>query len=135
MSKVYFRVGIACLLVLVFAAGCSKKDDSAPINDTSTTVQANPPGPVGGAPQSGGSASSGAATSAAPDLTVLKVKNALVTNKEKLGIEHLQVDSAGSTITIKGSVKNEHLKALADSVAKPVAGGKAIKNELTVSGG
>lgn len=120
MRRLIVGLSIACLLASLLVAGCPKKEQptSAPM----------PPGPSNVT-----SAPAPAPKSSPADLAALKVKNALVTNKEKLGIENLQVDAAGNVLTIRGSVKDAHLKALAGKLAAPVAGGMTIKNELQVS--
>lgn len=124
MRKSIVGLSIICLLALALVAGCGKKE--AP---TTTNM---PPGPSAMAPATTPAPPAPAAKSSPADLAALKIKNALATNKEKLGVQNLQVDASGNVVTIRGNVKDEHLKALADKVAASVAGGVTVKNELQV---
>jgi len=118
----------ACLLALVGVIGCGKKDDTS----VTPTGAPAPPGPSGPSAGPGSSAPSGA-TQSPGDLAVLKVKNALVTNKEKLGIQNMSVTHSAGTITLRGSVKSEHLKNLAGQIAAPVAAGMKVDNQINVA--
>lgn len=125
MRKLMVGFSLICLLAAVLMAGCGKKEEPKTTN--------MPPGPSQVAPATTPAPTVTATKSSPADVAALKVKNALATNKEKLGIANLQVEASGNVLTLRGSVKDEHMKALADKVAASVAGGVTIKNELQVS--
>ena len=69
-------------------------------------------------------------------------KNAALTGKVKTALANdvglktliINVDSEGSTVTLKGSVDDADTKSRAEQVAKKVEGVKSVKNELKVKG-
>ena len=69
-------------------------------------------------------------------------KNAALTSKVKTALANdvglktlvINVDSEGSTVTLKGTVDNADTKSRAEQVAKKVEGVKAVKNELRIKG-
>jgi hyperosmotically inducible periplasmic protein len=69
-------------------------------------------------------------------------KNAALTGKVKSALANdvglktlvINVDSEGSTVTLKGTVDNADTKSRAEQVAKKVEGVKSVKNELKVKG-
>jgi hyperosmotically inducible protein len=70
-------------------------------------------------------------------------KNALLTGKVKAALAadvglktwDIDVDSAGTTVTLNGVVDSEATKKRAESVARGVEGVATVKNNLTVKGG
>ena len=66
-------------------------------------------------------------------MAVLKVKNALATQQQRLQIKDLKVVAKGNVITLRGVAKNEYVKNQAGNVAGPQTGGLPFSNELTVS--
>ena len=63
-----------------------------------------------------------------------KVKSALA-NDVGLKTLTINVDSEGSTVTLKGTVDSADTKSRAEQVAKKVTGVKTVKNELRLKGG
>jgi len=122
-----------CAILAVSLAGCTNKQDEAP-------VSAPPGGPPMGAGPTGGppGAPPGAAPTAAkppgesgPDAVLnSKVKNALMTGK--VDVSHVTVASKDGTVTLTGSVPAAGQKALAEKAAKQVTGVTAVKDSLTV---
>jgi hyperosmotically inducible protein len=70
-------------------------------------------------------------------------KNAALTGKVKSALANdvglktlvINVDSEGSTVTLKGTVDNADTRSRAEQVAKKVEGVKSVKNELRLKGG
>ena len=70
-------------------------------------------------------------------------KNAMLTGKVKAALAadvglktwDIDVDSAGTTVTLNGVVDSEATKKRAESVARGVQGVATVKNNLTVKGG
>jgi osmotically-inducible protein OsmY len=85
------------------------------------------------------SSGSGSATSEVKQ----DAKNAALTGKVKsalaadVGLRTLKidVDSAGSVVTLKGQVDNADTKRRAEEVARKVEGVTSVRNQLTVKGG
>ena len=61
-----------------------------------------------------------------------KVKSALAADVGLKTLTGINVDSAGSTVTLKGSVDTAANKSRAEQVARGVEGVSSVKNELTV---
>jgi len=115
-------------------SGCRAKDQTA----TSPPVgpSGGPPGPTAGGPPPGGTATEpgrGVGQMSGDAVLTGKVKNALMVSKVDTG--KLNVDSANGVVTLKGSVPTASQKAMAEKVAKQVAGVSSVKNSLTVGGG
>jgi hyperosmotically inducible periplasmic protein len=70
-------------------------------------------------------------------------KNAMLTGKVKAALAadvglntwDIDVDSAGTTVTLNGVVDSESTKKRAESVVRGVDGVATVKNNLTVKGG
>lgn len=63
-----------------------------------------------------------------------KVKSALM-SAEGVDSEHINVDTVGKTVTLKGSVDTDAAKMKAEQIAKDQAGSDyTVVNELTVGG-
>jgi osmotically-inducible protein OsmY len=62
-------------------------------------------------------------------MTTLNVKLTLL---DKLGIDslHVEVDSDGGAVTLKGTVDKRETKELAETVARSVTGVKRVKNDV-----
>ena len=61
-----------------------------------------------------------------------KVKSALAADVGLKTLTGINVDSAGSIVTLKGSVDTAANKSRAEQVARGVEGVSSVKNELTV---
>jgi hyperosmotically inducible periplasmic protein len=63
-----------------------------------------------------------------------KVKSALAAD---VGLKtmSINVDSAGSVVTLKGQVDNAETKRRAEEVVRKVEGVTSVRNELTIKGG
>jgi osmotically-inducible protein OsmY len=61
-----------------------------------------------------------------------KVKSALAADVGLKTLTGINVDSAGSVVTLKGSVDTAANKSRAEQVARGVEGVSSVKNELTV---
>ena len=61
-----------------------------------------------------------------------KVKSALAADVGLKTLTGINVDSDGSTVTLKGSVDTAANKSRAEQVARGVSGVGSVKNELTV---
>jgi osmotically-inducible protein OsmY len=84
-------------------------------------------------------ATSGGATSEISQYTkesvlTTKVKTALAADVS-LKTLIINVDSAGSVVTLKGTVDNADMKKKAEAVARGVEGVSSVHNELTVKSG
>ena len=84
--------------------------------------------------QTGGSASTEVKQDAKNAALTGKVKTALAAD---VGLKTLKidVDSAGSVVTLKGTVDNADTRRRAEEVARRVEGVSSVRNELTVRGG
>jgi hyperosmotically inducible periplasmic protein len=84
-------------------------------------------------PASGGQ-TSGIKQDAKDSALTGKVKSALAAD---VGLKTLKinVDSAGSVVTLKGQVDNAETKRRAEEVVRKVEGVTSVRNELTVKGG
>jgi osmotically-inducible protein OsmY len=68
--------------------------------------------------------------------TTAKVKNALMTTKQQLEWNNINVDTDKGVVHLKGAVPNAQQKAVAEKIAKQTAGNKyMVKNELQVNKG
>ncbi len=83
--------------------------------------------------QSSGSATSEVKRDAKDSMLTGKVKAALAAD---VGLKtwNIDVDSAGTTVTLNGAVDSEATKKRAEEVARGVEGVATVKNNLTVKG-
>jgi osmotically-inducible protein OsmY len=93
--------------------------------------------------KSSGSSSSGGTGSSTSDQIKQDAKDATLTTKVKsalaadVGLSTLKidVDSAGSTVTLKGTVDSADKKQRAEEVARKVDGVATVRNQLQVKAG
>jgi hyperosmotically inducible protein len=93
--------------------------------------------------KSSGSSSSGGTSASTSDQIKQDAKDATLTTKVKsalaadVGLSTLKidVDSAGSTVTLKGTVDSADKKQRAEEVARKVDGVATVRNQLTVKSG
>ena len=125
---------VAAISSLIGFAGCNKSEPvegSSPANPPQVS-QSNPPGPAQTAQPNTNSTPSAGTDS----VTTAKVKNALMTSKSKINWKGINVDTAGSTVYLRGSVPNGQQKSNAESEAKKAAGsGFNVVDQLQVKGG
>ena len=105
-------LAIAAAVVLALA-GCASNEPSSSSSGTSS------------------SASVGQQTRDA--MLTARVKTALAADTG-LNAFKIDVDSAGTTVTLKGAVDNADLKRRAEDVARKVDGVATVKNELRIKG-
>ena len=93
--------------------------------------------------KSSGSSSSGGTSSSTSDQIKQDAKDATLTTKVKsalaadVGLSTLKidVDSAGTTVTLKGTVDSADKKQRAEEVARKVDGVATVRNQLQVKAG
>jgi osmotically-inducible protein OsmY len=65
-----------------------------------------------------------------------KVKNALMTTKQQLEWNNIDVDTDKGVVHLKGAVPNAQQKSVAEKIAKQIAGKDyTVKNELQINKG
>jgi hyperosmotically inducible protein len=82
--------------------------------------------------QTGGSASTEIKQDTKNAALTAKVKTALASDIGLKTLTGIDVDSMGSTVTLKGKVDTEENKRRAEQVAQRVEGVSSVKNQLTV---
>lgn len=108
----------------------------------SATVLALALGACASDPNSSRSASGGQSSGSATSEVKRDTKDSLLTGKVKAALAadvglktwNIDVDSAGTTVTLNGAVDSEATRKRAEEVARRVEGVATVKNNLTVKG-
>ncbi|HEY7239426.1 MAG TPA: BON domain-containing protein [Burkholderiales bacterium] len=103
---------------------------SAAVALTLAACSSNPSGSSSGGTSS--SSTSGIKETTHDATLTTKVKSALAADVGLKTLTGINVDSDGSTVTLKGSVDTAANKSRAEQVARGVSGVGSVKNELTV---
>jgi osmotically-inducible protein OsmY len=116
----FFMAAIAAIVGFGVLSGCSQETkENLDATGDSMAKDAKV------AADNAGDAAAGAAVTG-------KIKGALM-SAEGVDSEHINVDTVGTTVTLKGSVDSEAAKAKAEQIAKDQAGSEyTVTNELTV---
>ena len=120
MKALAFALSAAVALTLAACASDSKKSGTSSSGGTSSSSGTGP------------SVTSDIKKDTQDSWLTTKVKSALAADVGLKTLTGINVDSAGSVVTLKGSVDTAANKSRAEQVARGVEGVSSVKNELAV---